>query len=64
MVACRHVNVEKEAFLCVVVNMIIGKYLETLETIKVDWPVTMLPMQGASVSAKGPTGEYTMHYYS
>ena len=55
---------EKEAFLCVVVNMIIGKYLETLETIKVDWPVTMLPMQGASVSAKGPTGEYTMHYYS
>jgi len=40
-----------------------GKYLETLETLKVDWPITM-PMQGFFVGANGPTGENFSHYHA
>lgn len=39
-----------------VTDVLSGKYLETLEALKVDWPITM-PMQGFFVDANGPTGE-------
>jgi hypothetical protein len=33
-----------------------GKYLEALENIKADYPLTMLPLHGSYVSATGPSG--------
>jgi len=33
----------------------IGKYLEALENIKADYPLTMLPLHGSYVSATGPS---------
>jgi hypothetical protein len=36
--------------------IIAEKYLEALETFKTDWPVTIFPLEGGSVSARGPTG--------
>jgi hypothetical protein len=34
-----------------------GKYLVALDTFKTDWPITLFPVEGFSVSAKGPIGE-------
>jgi hypothetical protein len=47
-----------------IADLVTGKYLEALEAMKVDWPVTMAPMQGLFLGSNGQAGGYSDQYRS